>query len=108
MRGLLSFSCRLSDRFPPRPLPWNRLHVLANHLVVSGLPIAHVSGDDEDVTSKTEREQGLVDETDIDAKRPVREAELERMIGRLTWRMRFQEGLCRRSPNNAGSQHEYR
>jgi hypothetical protein len=41
-------------------LPWNRLHVFANHLVASGFPIAHVGGDDEDVTGKTEREQRLV------------------------------------------------
>src|SRR5258708_1511212 len=60
-----------SIRQPPVSLPWNWLHVFADHLVISGLPIAHVGHDDEYVTGETEREQGLVHETNIDAKRPV-------------------------------------
>ena len=60
---------------PPRnavlALPWNRLHVLVNHFVVSGLPVAQVRTDDRDVTGETKREQGLVVETNVDAKRPI-------------------------------------
>jgi len=52
-------------------LPWNRLHIIANHLVISGLAIAHVGRGDENVAGETEREQGLVHKTDVDAKRPV-------------------------------------
>ncbi len=52
-------------------LPWNRLHVFANHFVVPGLPIADVGGDEEHVTGEAEREQSFVLEGDIHAKRPV-------------------------------------
>src|SRR5437016_4821434 len=52
-------------------LPWNRLHVFANHFVVSGFPIAQVRAYDGDIARKTEREQSLVVETDVDAERPV-------------------------------------
>ena len=55
----------------PSPLRWNWLHVLANHLVVPGLPIADVGADDEHVTGEADRECSLVLEADIDAKRSV-------------------------------------
>lgn len=57
--------------YPRPPLSWNRLHVFANHLVISGLPVAHVGHGDENVAGETERELGLVRETNIDAKRSV-------------------------------------
>lgn len=58
-------------RFPVLGLPWNRLHVLVNHFVVSGLPVAQVRADDRGVTGETERKQGFIIETDVDAERPV-------------------------------------
>jgi hypothetical protein len=38
-------------------LPWNRLHVFANHFVVSGFPLAQVRAYDGDIARKTDREQ---------------------------------------------------
>ena len=49
------------------PLHRNRLHVLANDVVVPGLPIADVGPNDEYLAGEAEREDGLVLETDVHA-----------------------------------------
>jgi len=51
-------------------LPRNRLHVLANDVVVARLPIAEIGSHDKHVAGEAEREQSFILETDIHAKNP--------------------------------------
>src|SRR4029077_10014483 len=52
-------------------LPRNRLHVLANDVVVARLTIAEIGSNDKHVAGETEREQSFILETDIHAKDSV-------------------------------------
>jgi hypothetical protein len=53
------------------PLFRNRLHVVANDVVVAGLPIAEIGSNDKHLAGNADREQSCILDTDIHAKDSV-------------------------------------
>lgn len=67
---MVLLACRFSPLFG-YSLPRNRLHVLANDVVVARPPIAEIGSHDKHVASEAEREKSFILERDIHAKNSV-------------------------------------